>query len=103
MEYSITPNRGPHAGVPSAEELTQLARLVRGMVDADLLLAEDGGALLRSIETARVSLDEGDLEAAHRHLRQFCQEMQALAQSGRLKETDGHAALASARRILGDA
>jgi hypothetical protein len=89
-------DRAPAAGsTPApATEFDRLYRLIEGLLDADILLAEEGGALLEAIELARRCHREGDLEAADRHRIGLGRAIESLVQNGRLGETQGRTALA---------
>jgi hypothetical protein len=102
MDDPTHPNPAMDALPPSAAALAQLYRMVERLVDADYLLAEDGGALLVEIAAARGALDAGDVAAAHGHTRQFCEALEALVRSDLIEEAHGRSALAAARRMLGD-
>jgi hypothetical protein len=75
------------------------------MIDADLLLAEEGGALLAEIAAAGRAEDAGDAAALRRHLEGFLRALEALTRSRELESDDAGdsgAALAAARRLLPD-
>jgi DNA-binding FadR family transcriptional regulator len=81
-------------------DLDHLSLLVARLLDADLLLAEEDGALLAEIEAARRSLETGAAETACRHTERFVRALEALARDGRLSEAHGRVALEWARRLL---
>jgi hypothetical protein len=74
--------------------------MVVGLIDADLLLAEEGRGLLRVIDAARRALDRGATEDSCRHTGRFVRAMEAIVRDGRLDAAHGGAALAAARRML---
>lgn len=78
----------------------QLALIVERWLDADLLLAEEGAALLAGIAAAHQALEGGDVEAIHCHTRQLLLAVEALMRDGRLGERYGYPALAAARGLL---
>jgi hypothetical protein len=83
-----------------AADLDHLSLMIERLLDADLLLSGEGGALLAEIEAARQSLERGDAEAAGRHTARLVGAIEALARDGRLSEAHGREALESARRLL---
>jgi hypothetical protein len=100
MNDPSAPNLAMDATPPGAAKFGRLFRLVEGLIDADLLLFDDGEALLAEIEVAGRALEEGDAAAVARHLARFIRTMTALMQSGLLEEAHGRAALEGARRML---
>jgi hypothetical protein len=94
---SFIPDRAAGATPARATELDRLYRLIEGLLDADILLPEEGRALLEAIDRARRCHREGDLEAAHRHWLRLGLAIQSLVENGRLKEAHGRAALAIVR------
>ena len=83
-----------------AAEFARLSLIVERLLDADLLLAEEGGALLAEIEAARQSLGEDDEAAVGWHTANFLRALEALVRSGRLGEEHGRAVIEGARRML---
>jgi hypothetical protein len=81
-------------------ELSRLTRLVEGLLDADILLAADAGALLEAIETARQSLSEGGVEAARQHVERLARLTEALVQTDVLALAEGRAVILVTNRIL---
>jgi hypothetical protein len=86
MDDSLTPNRAADATPARATEFDRLSRLIERLQDADLLLPEEGAALLDAIEQARGFDHVGDREAAWRHLTRLQRAMEALVHRGRLEE-----------------
>jgi hypothetical protein len=86
-----------------AAECACLSLIVERWLDADLLLAQEGEALLAEIAAARRALEGGEMAACRRHTRQFIFGVEALLRSGQLVEQHGRPALAAARRLLVDA
>jgi hypothetical protein len=103
MNDRSTPHTAPDANSPSAADFARLHRIVEGLIDADLLLPEDGGTLLEVIEAAHRSLDGGAAGASRQHTRRIVLAIEALVQSGTLDEAHGRTALETARRMLNDA
>ena len=85
-----------------AAECARLSLIVQRWLDADLLLAEEGAALLAQVAEARRALDGRDAAAARRHTRRFVQVLDALVETGLLEEPRGRLALAAARQMLDD-
>jgi hypothetical protein len=102
MNNWIDPNPAPEATPPDAAKLVHLYRMVEGLLDADLLLAEEGGTLLKAITAARRARDRGDVAAARRHTTRFVLAMEGLVRDGLLDEAHGRGALEAARRMLND-
>src|SRR6266536_3531101 len=75
-EQEVTP--------PSAAELLSLFRRVEGWIDGDLLLAEEGGALLAEIAAAGRARDAGDPAAVRRHTARFVRTLEMLIESREL-------------------
>lgn len=81
-------------------DLNRLSHLVEGLLDADILLDEDAGALLEAIETIRRALNAGDMEAARRHILQLGLVTEALVQTDALTMAEGQAVIQVADRLL---
>ena len=84
-------------------DFDRLALLVRRILDADLLLEEEGAALLAESDAACRSLEEGNEAAARERAAQLARNLEALVSSGRLAAADARGALEVARRIFRDA
>jgi hypothetical protein len=94
------PNPNP-APIPSfAAEWLQLYRSVAGLIDADLLLAAEGAALLAEIATARRAWEGGEAESARRYTSDFVLMLEALVRDVLLDEADARPARAAAQRLL---
>jgi hypothetical protein len=85
-----------------ASAIDRLRRLVGGLLDADILLPEEGGALLEMIEAALQCHGDGDLRAARRHATQLGRAIEALVRSGAIEEAAGREALAASHKAFGD-
>src|SRR5262249_48519856 len=96
---SFIPDRVTGVAPARATELDRLYRLIEGLLDADMLLAEEGGALLEAIDRAHRCHREGDPEAAHRHWTRLDVAIESLVENGRLEEAQGRAALALVRQM----
>jgi hypothetical protein len=96
---SFIPDRAAGATPARATEFDRLYRLIEGLLDADILLAEEGGALLEALDRARQCHREGDLEAAHRHWIRLGRAIESLVENSRLEEAPGRAALALVRQM----
>jgi hypothetical protein len=83
-----------------AAECARLSLIIERWLDADLLLVEEGETLLAEITATHRALEGGDVEAIHRHTRQFLLAVEALVGSGRLGEGHRCPALAAARGLL---
>lgn len=81
-------------------DLIRLSRLVEGLMDADILLAEDAGALLEAIETAHRSLSEGGVEAVRQHVQRLVHLTEALVKTDALAPAEGRAVIIATDRIL---
>jgi hypothetical protein len=95
---SFIPDRAAGATPAPATEFDRLYRLIEGLLDADILLPEEGGALLEALDRARRCHREGDREAAHRQWLRLGLAIQSLVENGRLEEAYGRAALALVRQ-----
>ena len=84
---------------PNAD-FARLALLLQRILDADVLYDRDEETLLTQTEAARHSLEEGDVEAACRHIQQIALFTEALVQSEVLDRTEGRAVIETAHRIL---
>jgi hypothetical protein len=85
---------------PPAAELCRLGLLVERLVDADLLLAEDGGVLLAMVRAGQRSAVEGDRPAVVAHVSGFARCLESLLPPG-LPWTDAaQPALEMARQIV---
>jgi acyl carrier protein len=82
-----------HFAPDPAVEFDRLFWLIEGFLDADILLSEEGSALLKQIDQARRRHREGDAEAARRDTARLIQRIEALIASGRLDAPHGRAAL----------
>jgi hypothetical protein len=87
---------------PTTVEFQRLFRRVEGWIDADLLLAEEGGPLLAEIAAAGRARDAGDAAALRRHLEGFLQALEGLSRSRELDTRDGGSALAAVRQLLNE-
>jgi hypothetical protein len=96
---SFIPDRAAGATPARATEFDRLYRLIEGLLDADILLAEEGGALLEAIDQAHRCHREGDREAAHRQWLRLGLAIESLVENGRLEEAHGRAALALVRQM----
>jgi hypothetical protein len=81
-------------------KLTRLSLMVQRLLDADLLLVEEGEALLAEIAAADRAVAGGNETAVRRHLRRFVRTLEALMGSQMLDVAGGRAALGAARRML---
>jgi len=69
-------------------EISRLSLLVQRMLDADLLLEEQGAALLAESDAARRSLEAGDTTATRRHIERLAQFTEALVEANALARED---------------
>jgi hypothetical protein len=83
-----------------AAECARLSLIVERWLDADLLLAEEGGTLLAALRAAGRALEEGDEAAVGSHLARLVRTLEALTQSRTLATAEGRAALDTARQML---
>jgi len=81
-------------------DFTRLVLLVQRLLDAELLLEEEGAALLAESDAARRSLEAGEKEAARRHIERLAQFTAALMATNALAHTDGQAVLQFADGLL---
>jgi hypothetical protein len=65
-------------------ECDRLSLIVERWLDADLLLAEEGAALLAQMAAAHRALEGGERADCRRHTRQFLLAVEALVRGGRL-------------------
>lgn len=100
MSDPMPPKLATDASVSSATEFARLHRIVQGLIDADLLLAEEGCGLLKVIDAAHWARDRGAAEDSRWHTRRFVRTMEALVRDGRLDAAHAGAALAAARGML---
>jgi hypothetical protein len=87
---------------PPAAEFLALFQRVQGWIDGDLLLAEEGGALLAEIAAAGQAREAGDPAAVRRDTAGFIRTLEMLIESRELDDEVGRPALAAAREILND-
>jgi hypothetical protein len=87
---------------PSAAESLTLFQWVQGWIDGDLLLVEEGGALLAEITAAGRAREAGDPAAVCRYTARFIRALEMLIESRELDADVGRPALAAAREILND-
>jgi hypothetical protein len=95
---SFIPDRAAGATPARATEFDRLYRLIEGLLDADMLLPEEGGALLEALDRARRCHREGDLKAAHRHWLRLGRAIESLVENGRLEGAHGRAVLVLVRQ-----
>jgi hypothetical protein len=100
MSDPMAPDPAVEVTPPCAAEFLSLFRRVEAWIDGDLLLAEEGGALLAEIAAAGRARDAGDPVAVRRHTERFLRALEALIASGELDAEDGHPALEAAREML---
>ena len=72
-------------------DFDRLSLLVRRILDAELLLEEEGAALLAESDAAGRSLEAGEKEAARRHVERLARFTAALVETNALARTDGQA------------
>lgn len=82
--------------------LHHLALLLQRLLDAELLLEEDGALLLTETAAARRSLETGDTEAAHQHIERLAQRAETLMEDGALDITNGRTVIETARKIAAE-
>jgi hypothetical protein len=100
MENPISVDQATDSTPISASTFDSLYRWVEGLLDAGILLAEEGIAILNSIDLARRHHREGDLEATRRHRTRVVQAVEGLVRSGLLGEAHGRMALALTGPLL---
>jgi hypothetical protein len=88
--------------LPRAEKFARFSLMVERLLDAELLLEEEGAVLLAETEAARQSLDRGEMETARWHVEHVALFTEALVQSALLPVAEGRAVLETARQILAD-
>ena len=76
-----------------AADLNGLTLLVRRLLDAELLLEDDGAALLAESDAARRSYEAGDADTARRHIERLAHFTAALVATNALARTDAQAVL----------
>ena len=81
-------------------DLTRLSLLIQRILDADGLCDREGTLLLTETEAAHRSFDDGNPEAAQRHIEQVVFFTKYLVQAGILAAVDGNAVLMTANDIL---
>jgi hypothetical protein len=101
MVDPIRPNPAVLTPAP-APTFDQLHRWVEGLLDGEILLAEEGVSLLESIALARRHQQAGEVEATRRYTTRVVQAIEKLVGSGFLGEAHGRVALALASPLLGD-
>src|SRR5262245_2735264 len=83
-----------------AADIDRLALLVRRLLDAELLLDEEGAALLAASDAAGRSFAAGEAAATRRHVERLAQFTAALVDTNALARTDGQAVLQFADGLL---
>ena len=81
-----------------APDRVQWALIVQRLMDADLLLPEEGNALLTEIEAWNPPMDSAD--AQRTHADRFIEALEAIVQTDRLDASAKEAALKTARALL---
>jgi hypothetical protein len=102
MDDPISPDPATNSTPISASTFDPLYRWVEGLLDADILLAVEGLAILKTIDLARRHYREGDVESTRRHTTRMGQAIEGLVGSGLLGEAHGRVALALTVRLLRD-
>jgi hypothetical protein len=83
-------------------QLNQLTLLLKRLMDADTLLAEDSVALQTQADAVGRALAQGDLEAARRHVERLAQLTEALVNTDALDLENGRAVIEMAHRLLNE-
>ena len=83
-----------------AADIQSLTLLIQRILDAELLLEEEGAALLAQTGAAGRSLEAGDGPGARRHLERLAQLTEALVATDALALADGQAVIEPANRLL---
>ena len=81
-------------------DINGLSLLAGRMLDAELLLEEQGAALLAETDAARRSLEAGDAKATRRHIERLAQFTEALVEANALAPEDGQPVLRFTQSIL---
>ena len=76
-----------------AADFNGLSLLVRRLLDAELLLEDDGAALLAESDAARRSFEAGNAHTARRHIERLARFTAALVATNALAGTDAQAVL----------
>jgi hypothetical protein len=84
----------------SSAELGRLNLLVERLIDADLLLAEDGAALLAMVCAGQRSAVEGDPPAVAAHVSGFARCLESLLPAGLPGAEAARPALETAKQIV---
>jgi hypothetical protein len=79
---------------------TPLSLIIQRLMDADLLLPEEGRALLSEIEAFDLTRDEAHEKRASEHSEPFLPSLEALLQTGRLDTSIAGKAQAIVHQIL---
>jgi len=85
-----------------AADIQNLTLRVQRWLDADLLLEEEGAALLAETGAAGRSLEQGDGQEAGRHLERLAHLTEALVQTDALAPADGQGVIRTARRLAAE-
>jgi hypothetical protein len=102
MDDSLSPDPAAQPSPARATAFDRLSRQLARLLDADLILPQEGVSLLETIDRARRCDHAGDRQAARRHLTCLQRAIEALVHSGRLEEPLGRPALQSVRHMLGE-
>jgi hypothetical protein len=100
MDELISPNPAAESTPAAASTFDHLYRWVEGLLDAEILLAEEGTPILKTVDLARRHQHKGEVEATRRHTARVVQAIEGLVGSGLLGEAHGRMALAWRDRLL---
>jgi hypothetical protein len=81
-------------------EMQRLSLLIQRILDAEVLCDTQGMALLTESEAARLSLEAGDKETAHRHIERIALFTETLVKTETLALMEGQAVIQVTNRIL---
>ena len=85
---------------PNSVDIHRLTRTVQRLMDADLVLPDEAGALVEEIEASARSPDEAVSERARENDEPLYLTLEALVRTDRLDASIGEKAQAIVRRIL---
>ena len=83
-----------------ALELARLSLSIERLIDAELLLTEEGEKLLEEIEAACHSLETSDFQGIEQHITQLLCDLRTLMRTDRLPAAEGQMAAEAAGCIL---
>ena len=84
----------------NSRAIGELRQQIAGLMDADLILLEDGQWLVATLDRTLQRLTAADTHASRSSMRGFIERLQSLMQTGVLQAAAGHPPVDTARAIL---